>query len=247
MSLTIPSVSKDNPSHINLDSIECKDLLLRILQSECRPSSKRITPKVSRSRKASQVSYEQTSDDDGDFTSDDDHDVDFEPHISEDELSFTDVEDSTDKQHSGKVNKKIPPKEVNNNCKSVDRKSGENVEDLLLKTKNLLFELSRSTLRLQHELNFLRDNPGIPTVGVKRSFAQSAEQHSSEFSHTIAFTLNKDTISIPMNQREDITKFDQMLDNPSIYSKAVCLDYTLFFTELQLNIYHTFSFNSLLI
>lgn len=217
MSLSAPSGSKNIPSLLNLDSIECKDLLLKILQSECKPRSKRV---VSRS-------YKQTSDDDGDFTSDDDHDVDFVPQNSEDESSISDVEDLTEKAYSEKVNKKITPQEVNNNFKSVDCKSGKNLEDALLKTKNLLSELSKSTLRLQHELHFLRENPRIPAVGMKRNYAQSVEQRSGEFSHMIAFTTKEEKISIPINQREDITKFDQMLDNPAIYSKAVCFDYNL--------------------
>lgn len=203
------SIPYDSASIIkSLPSKESKQILMRILASNSE-SENVYRNKRPRHAKADYL-YELSSDEDI-YAGDDDRD---EELILEDEYSSLSESDSS----SAHVTKSA---RISTDIESNDYRTKQkvNIKHALYTLHDSLSKLAHTVATLQQEFNELREFPSLissitPDIVEKQtSFPMGCDD--------IIFSLNTDSVTIPIKEREKVSAMDTMLQNDGIFSQAV--------------------------
>lgn len=193
-----------------LPSKESKQILMRILASSS--DSENLT-RNKRLRHTVADNHEISSDEDI-YAGDDDRDEEF---ILDEEYSSSSESDSSAVHYSARKRTKISTNNERNNNYRIKPKI--NIKNALYTLHESLSKLSHSVATLQQEFNELREFPSlIPTIAPEIVEKQTSFPMGCD---DITFSLNKDSVTIPIREREKVMTMNTMLQNYGIFSQAV--------------------------
>lgn len=193
----------------SLPSKESKEILMRILAS----SSESENLKRNKRPRCRIESYRKISSDEDSCAEDDDRDEEF---ILEKEYSSMSESDSTSTIQIKRKRRKTSTDIMENDYSTKPR---IDIKNALYALQESLSQLSHSVATLQQEFNELREFPTLSS-----SITPEIVENQTSFPmgcDDITFSLNVDSVTIPIRDREKVAIIDKMLQNDGIFSQAV--------------------------